>query len=80
MSPRTPRLLATGYDPDVSRLARLKNWPEKLERFDLADLVRERSYWLMRASMGTAAARKECMNRVRVVERVIEERFPGTKQ
>ena len=61
----------------MSRFDRLRDWPERLARLSLEELLAERRYWLTRAEhVGHRQARKELLDHARTVEKVIRDRFP----
>jgi len=63
----------------MTRFARLKDWPEKLETMTLDELQRERRYWQTQSELlGHREARKSSLDRVREIDKVVARRFPSS--
>jgi hypothetical protein len=61
----------------MTRYSRLKDWPDRLQKASREELARELAHWKMRAEqLGHRAAKKEALQRARLVEQTIHARFP----
>jgi len=64
-----------GYDVQMSRFKRIKDWPESLKTMSIAELRHAHEYWIMRAShLGHPQARKGAINYSRDAEKELARR------